>query len=151
MQSYKIYAVENLSTGKISLLHAAGNAEEMVAAIYGESAELIGELPKDESGAYIMPNKKFRDEWRRQDSSISVDLSLAKEKRLEEIRQERDKLLLASDAMWTEAHSKGLDLTSLSTYKDALRDMPASVESDLAAISSVEDLEAYQATFPTAP
>ena len=107
-------------------------------------AELIGELPKDESGQYIMLDREFRNAWRKVgESSIEVDLSVAKDLKMDEIRAKRDAHLLKSDAKYMELLSKGSDLTAIQALKDTLRDLPANVDMD--AVSDLDGLKALDA------
>lgn len=42
----------------------------------------------------------------------------------DKLRQDRDSLLVESDALWVEASSKGESVTDINTYKQELRDWP---------------------------
>lgn len=102
---------------------------------------VVGEAPE-------LPTNVAQEAWKEEDGAIVVDLDKAREIKLDEIRVERDRLLAESDAEWVEKSSKGEDVSDLNTRKQALRDLPAAVESALASESTAEDIAAYTPAWP---
>lgn len=133
------------SDGSVHVLHANNNAEDRVYTI-DPTAVYIGEVADAD-----MPSREYRDCWVESEGSIVVDLTAAKEKKVEEIRKVRDQLLTESDAIWVEIASKDEAQAGIQTYKQELRDMMPGEEATIAAISDVESLTAYTPTFPTKP
>ena len=109
-----------------------------------ETGDSVIELPEN----WQQPNMKFRDYWRESAGNIVVDMLLARTQKMVEIRAERDKRLLETDAEWVELSSKGLSLTALNTKKQTLRDITISAQTAVNAETNANILETYQPIWP---
>lgn len=101
--------------------------------------------------ARLPASRKFRNCWKPDAASGAVvDLILARAQRLAEIRADRDVMLTASDRDKARLDDVGTpaDRARLATYRQALRDAPAKVQTDLAAIGSAQGLEQYVPAWP---
>lgn len=93
--------------------------------------------------------RRFRNSWTKGPTGVVVDLDKARVQRLAEIRDERDKLLVASDGLMLRAQETGRGVVEMQTYRQALRDLPASI--NLSTHASDEALAAYAPAWPTLP
>lgn len=156
----KAYAAKKLDDNSIMVIHTNGDPEQFLpyhmetqgagteedpeVEVKVMDAELVGEMSKNEDGSYKYPDKYFRNCWRVSGGgSVSVNTSLARTQRMNEIRAKRDELLKKSDAKYMELLSKGSDLTDIQALKQSLRDVPQNT--DLSAISDLEELKAHDA------
>lgn len=80
-----------------------------------------------------------------------VNMSKARIIKTDLIRRERDKRLAVEDIELMKAEEGGNpgEATRIRAKKQALRDIPATVQPDLNAITTPEDLEAYEPAWPT--
>lgn len=95
-------------------------------------------------------SRRFRNCWRLAGGAVQVALPEARQLLLDELRAERNRRLLASDAeraRLAEVGTKG-EQAGLATYRQRLRDLPVTVAADLATLYSADELEAYQPTWP---
>ena len=102
-----------------------------------------GRLMGEESDTAPIPNRRFRNSWTHDGIGITVDLVKARAQRLGEIRIERDAALAATDGMLLRDQEQGKDVTALLARRQALRDLPARVEADLARLRSADAIAAY--------
>lgn len=109
-----------------------------------QDGDMLIELPE----GWQAPNVKYRDCWAEKDGAIVIDLAKARDQKLAEIRAERDKRLEASDKAWMVAMSKGQPVVAINAEKQALRDLPASAQSDLAAKRSANTIDSYEPEWP---
>ena len=96
-----------------------------------------------------LPHRKFRKCWRDDGSGkVHVDIPLAREQRMAEIRAERNTLLDASDKEKARIDDVGTaeQKTAISAYRQALRDLPAVINLD--AIDTPEALDVFEPTWP---
>lgn len=107
-----------------------------------ETDVLIGEAPQD------TPDREFRDCWKEDSGELKVDLPKAREKRLAEIRAERDARLKATDEAWVEGMSKGEDVSAIEALKQTLRDIPATAETELSSKLATTTIKAYDPDWP---
>lgn len=70
-------------------------------------------------------------------------LNLAKSNKLAEIRAKRDEMLSINDKLWLIASKKAHPTTSLETDAETLRDLPELAQSELDALETVEEVQAY--------
>ena len=79
--------------------------------------------------------------------NVIVDVSKVREQKMSEIRAKRDEMLVKSDTMWIECTTKGAssDVTDIEADKVVLRDMAASAQTALDALSDVEDIMNHDA------
>lgn len=94
---------------------------------------------------------RFYNCWRRtRDDRVMVDMPLAREQRMREIRAERDARLSDADGPTArEMEQNGKDAAAWKAYKQALRDVPAQV--DLSVAETPEALEALEPQWPRRP
>ena len=96
----------------------------------------------------MQPRRRFRPCWRWTGTGVAVDLPLAKQQRLAEIRAERNRRLDASDKDYLRAIDLGTpaEIDAMRTYRQALRDVPQIVNLDV--VRDAVELEAYQPVWP---
>lgn len=96
-------------------------------------------------------NRRFRGSWELSAGSVVVNMARARLQVLEEIRTERDALLVTSDAERARLDDigSGQQRQALAQYRQALRDLPAVVVMQLEALATPEELEAYQPPWPS--
>ena len=95
-----------------------------------------------------LPDKDFRDCWKVENDAIEIDLPLARAKRLDQLRVERDAQLLELDAEQAQLISihgdlQHADVQAIFAQKQALRDMPVKAESDLALKEDAALIKSY--------
>jgi len=98
----------------------------------------------------FLRNRHFRMTWRHSSGIIGVDLPLAREIRLREIRIERDERLVESDKEKNRLDDLGTpeQIAAHKVYRQQLRDLPVQAEADLAAITTAAGLDQYQPAWP---
>ena len=97
------------------------------------------------------PSRIFRNCWRESAGKIGINMPLARIQRMAEIRAERDALLDESDKDKARLDDVGTanQKQAMATYRQALRDLPASV--DVESITTPEELEAFAPAMPSKP
>lgn len=73
------------------------------------------------------------------------ELTLARKYKMDAVRAKRNAWLLINDKEWLIAAKKNESTAGLEADAVALRDLPEAAETALDALSSVEDVEAYDA------
>jgi len=96
----------------------------------------------------VLPDSDFRDCWKVDNEQLKIDLPLARAKRLEQLRAERDAQLLELDAEQARLISLHGDLAhadvqAVFAQKQALRDAPVKAESDLSSKLAITTIKAY--------
>jgi len=71
------------------------------------------------------------------------ELSLARKDRLAAIRAERNQKLRENDTQWLIASKTGQSLTAIETEAQNLRDIPELAEDELALLTDLEAIKAY--------
>lgn len=91
-----------------------------------------------------LPARRFRGAWRHGGGRIRVDVSAAREIVLAETRKERSARLAATDAEKSRLDDVGTDdeRRELAAKRKTLRDLPAKVSAEIAAMS-IAELEQY--------
>lgn len=115
---------------------------------------LIGHTRLENVDSEDLPARRFRNCWRwTLQAGVDVDLPLAREQLLAEVRVERTVRLTASDVDKNRLDDVGTpqQRQDLGSYRQALRDLPAVVQMQLALLGTAEALEAYQAPWPLKP
>lgn len=121
--------------------------DRVAAKVFVGDAELSERLP--DALASVLPGRRFRDCWRANDAGeIHIDLPLAREQRMAEIRVERNRLLDTSDKEWARLMDVGdaEAQAALKTYRQALRDIPQNTSVNR--IKIPEALAAYEPDWP---
>ena len=98
------------------------------------------------------PVRHYRNAWRFDGTSVVHDMTVARQLKLsEEIRPERNKRLQALDVEWSRATAQGNTVLAgqVETKRQTLRDMPATVASDLNACATPLALKTYIPPWPT--
>lgn len=100
-----------------------------------------------------IPRDKFWAQRSLVGQALVLSIAGARQQVLDEVRQERNRRLLASDQEKNRLDDVGSaeQKAALATYRQALRDLPVSVLAELAALVSAADLAAYAPTWPAAP
>lgn len=101
----------------------------------------------------VLPSKRFRNAWKLVGGKIAVDLVLAREQIIQEIKRDVLLRVSASTESMLEASEQlsVLEQGKWKQYRKRLRDLPETVREDLAKLQTAEALLAYQCTWPTAP
>jgi hypothetical protein len=119
----KMYAVKMLNDNSVGILMVKGDPTSK---LEQANAEMIGAIEEQD-----LPDKYFRNCWRKSGAdSIAINMPLARAQIMAEIRSKRDEYLVKSDAKQMEMVSKGEDTTDLFALKQALRDLPDSIDLD---------------------
>lgn len=94
---------------------------------------------------------RLRHSWRLAGSRITYDLSAVRQYIMAEVRAERNKRLIQSDADKARLDDTGdqVDKLALALYRQQLRDLPLQVDAELARLSTPEALKAYTPAYPT--
>lgn len=103
-----------------------------------------------------LPNdRRFRNCWKYDGAAQKtvVDLPSARAQVLSEIRVKRDSLLADSDKLLLRAQDQGnaAAVAKLQPYRQALRDLPATVQPQLDAINDPAVLGTFTPTYPVVP
>ncbi len=100
-----------------------------------------------------IPNRRFRTAWRFAGGAVGVSLAAARALRVAELRDDRDKRLALSDALRLKYDDIGTaqQKSDIAAYRQALRDVTTTIQADIAAISTVAGLVAYDAPWPATP
>ena len=112
------------------------------------------DIPAGSSNIHVMPvasllPRRFRLCWRQSGAAPPhVDMPLARQQRMAEIREERDRRLARSDGQWARALDIGTpgEVAALKTYRQALRDVPQRVTLD--AVATPTALAEYDPMWP---
>jgi hypothetical protein len=78
-----------------------------------------------------------------QEELEAEELALARKNRLAAIRAERDQKLVENDKLWLIASKTGQSTTAIETEAQNLRDIPEMAEDELALLTNIEDIKAY--------
>jgi|1_EtaG_2_1085319.scaffolds.fasta_scaffold31466_2 hypothetical protein len=94
----------------------------------------------------------IRNAWRMSNdgSSIDIDMTIARANKTDKIREPRNKKLENLDMEYMRADEVGDDDTknSIKTKKQILRDIPATIQPDLEAITDPEELQNFEPIWP---
>ena len=93
----------------------------------------------------------MRDAWEDNGSEITVNLTKARAGKTKEMREERNKRLTALDVSFMRAVEAGDtgQQSSIATLKQKLRDLPATIQSDLNGLDTPDKLEKFQPDWPS--
>ena len=94
-------------------------------------------------------SRRFRNCWRDDGTGrLAVDMTRARDQRMSEIRAERDQQFASLDNEWMRATGQGkkAEADAIEAKRQALRDIPQNT--DLEAVATPEELEAFQPTWP---
>jgi len=97
--------------------------------------------------------RRLRNAWSHSNGSLTVDLPKARGILLKELRGVRDALLADSDKEQSKLNDIGTaqQKSKLKQYRQALRDLPATVTSQLEAITDPLQLATFLPVFPEKP
>jgi hypothetical protein len=93
------------------------------------------DVPKDKGARIVnlvdLPNQynDFYDAWEMDSTSVTVNLSKAKELTKKRLRAEREPLLVAQDVLFQRAQESNADTTAIVAEKNRLRNVPALADS----------------------
>lgn len=107
----------------------------------------------DVDAAVLPASRRFRACWRFAAGTVQVHPPAARQQRLDEIRAERNRRLLESDAERARLDEIGTSQqrAALTAYRQQLRDLPALVSVELVTLTTAEELASYQPAWPTPP
>lgn len=117
----------------------------------------IKSIPADATNVHeclasdIPASRAFRDAWKQAaDKSLEVDMPKARIMVTDQVRAERDKRLVAEDVAYMRADELGnaAEKQKVKTKKQKLRDLPDTIQSELASIDKAEQLEVWQPSWP---
>lgn len=94
--------------------------------------------------------RKLRNAWR-WDGAVSIDVPAGRAELLRQARELRDIKLKETDALAVRGVERGQPDAALTAYREALRDLPAGVELELADKETAAELEAYAVNWPQEP
>lgn len=77
--------------------------------------------------------------------NVTVDLVKAREAKVNEIRAKRDKMLRNHDSQWIIAMKDSADMTDLNADRTTLKDLPASAQTALDALTDLDAIRDYDA------
>jgi len=152
--------VWEMPDGSIWITHPADpNADinAIAAQVQAEIPDLVTATRKPDQLVTELPqSRRFRSCWRADGTGQPVvDMPLARTQRLAEIRTERNTRLDASDGLMARANELGggPEIAAWETYRQALRDLPNNLvfNSVLDGLTTTNELEAYEPTWPLAP
>ena len=136
-----------------------GETEEQTLARCVARNIAVGNLQANTPTATIdaseLPSRRFRNQWRKAGRTVAPDPTLCREQVIAEVRAERNAKLTASDADKARLDDLGTEQqkANLATYRQALRDLPATVydpqtqRGEIASLT-LEQLETYSPTWP---
>lgn len=96
--------------------------------------------------------KMLRNAWRHDGDDTKVDMDAGRSIVMDQVRSKRDEMLTKSDADYIKLSEIGTptEKTTLATYRQSLRDFPATLTETLANLT-VEQLHDFQPSWPTMP
>jgi hypothetical protein len=132
--------------GTVTEVHFAFDHDMQAVEAYRDKvfpgSEILGDVPP--------PSYRFRDCWRVSSGAVSVDMPLARQQRLAEIRAERNEKFARLDAEWMRAtgQKRTAEADAIEAKRQTLRDIPATAQTALESCKSTDDLESYQPEWP---
>jgi hypothetical protein len=102
------------------------------------------DLPNERPGQ----SRRFRNAWRWDGAKIEADLDLSRAQVMAEVRAERNERLATSRANEQQGNP---EQQSWKAHRQALRDLPTTVQSEIDIIATPSALEAYEPTWPVEP
>lgn len=107
----------------------------------------------DEDPSGLSPEVRIRECLRLVNGFVLPGPALLRAEYVRLLRLARNARLRGADGPWIRAMQQGQPLVAQAwaTYAQQLRDLPALVQADLAAMTTPEELEAYQPPWPTPP
>ena len=123
----------------------------------GIAAVQLKAVPKDAINIIIVDHtaiptsRRFRNAWNIQGNTVVHNMTKARNKRMSEIRTERNNRLLASDSLFARVTEIGTlaEAAALRVYRQILRDIPQTV--NLNSIQDVDELAVYEPNWPVEP
>ena len=99
--------------------------------------------------AETLPKRYFRNCWRDVNGKVEIDMPLARNQKMNEIKDKRNELLNESDKEHLRLQAVGTDeqKQKMETYRQSLRDIPQNV--DLEVVTDSDSLEVFEPNWPT--
>jgi hypothetical protein len=119
-----------------------------------DAPEQFGDLDYVKVDADDVPtSRRFRSCWRLDDDVVTTDVSLAKIQAKADVRAQRDQRLDASDKEWLRLQAVGTqqEKDDYAAFRQALRDLPETADTEIDACADEAALIAYTPTWPTEP
>ena len=155
----KIAILKN-ATGAVTVVHFANETDAKALSKYRDAIfpgmEIVGECDPS-----TLPSWRFLDCWRHNGKTVIVDMALAREQRLTEIRSERMSRFVALDAEWMRAtgQKRAAEADAIEARRQLLRDIPQMLigqkaldgvvcKALLSDCRTVEELETLVPTWP---
>jgi len=106
-------------------------------------------LPDVDTSA-LPQDRRWRNQWRVIGGQVQPDVALCRAERLREIRAERDARLAKADATKVKLDDIGTpaQIAAHHQYRQALRDLPIAVQTDLAAAATPDAVAACNPIWP---
>ncbi len=100
-----------------------------------------------------LPARRFRDCWRFSAGQVRVQPALARAKHTKDMKDEFSKRAAESDGLRLKYDDIGTvqQKADVTAYRQALRAIPATVQTDLAALTTEAQFLAYQPPWPALP
>lgn len=143
--------------GGVSVIHPAPQARIKDETDEGFAARIAAKDAPPGAAVTVLskrtlPSRRFRNAWAQGAAAVMVDVVKARVQVLAELRRLRDELLTESDRLKAKADDvgNGQQQREVKDYRQKLRDLPAAVEGEIAALT-VDRLEVYAPAFPAKP
>ena len=100
-----------------------------------------------------LPARRFRNAWRHQANMIGESLPDCRSLKLDWLRIERDRRLVASDPKMLRANEQGTaqEQADWKAYRQALRTLPATIQTDLQSKTTADEIDLYSPAWPVEP
>jgi len=97
-----------------------------------------------------LPGRKFRNCWQFIAGTVAVDVILARQQVVSEVRRERNQKLTVSDGEMLRRIERGTaeQQAAYRQYRQRLRDVPAVVTAELELLATARQLEDYRPVWP---
>ncbi len=107
----------------------------------------------DQDVSTLPVSRRFRAAWRQVAGNVQAHFITARAQLVAELRAQRDAILAQSDALKAKYDDIGTAGQKLAVfnYRQSLRDLTTQIQSDVSAMTTVAQLEAYVAPIPALP
>ncbi len=155
--------VWTLADGSTAITHPmesprAGETEaqmldRLAAKALAECEVLVGATRRTNVDHAALPSRAFRSCWRFNSGAVQINVNLARTQKINEIRAERNLRITESDKLILKYIDVGTaqQQADIRAYRQALRDLPTTVQTELAALTTPAQLAAYVPTWPADP
>lgn len=127
------------------------NESEAISALREKNVPADATNIKECNVADLPHRDSFRSAWTQTGDTPTVDMAKARVIKTDQIRPERNKRLADLDVTYLRADEAGDTATKekIAVQKQKMRDLPATIQSDLNALNTPEELESFTPTWPS--